>query len=141
MRKLRAAGYRQPIMGGDSYDNPELFEAAAADRRRCVLHDPRRLRPRAQHGGHAQVHQLVPLGLRPRPENAFAGLGFDAVNLVAHAILRAKSADPKAIRDALPETRGFHGVTGDLSYARRQPRPAQGGDGHRGREPGRGWPR
>jgi len=28
VRKLRAAGYRQPIMGGDSYDSPELIEAA-----------------------------------------------------------------------------------------------------------------
>src|SRR5665647_2939081 len=51
------------------------------------------------------------------PENAFPGLGFDAINLVAKAILRAKSADPRKVRDALLETRGFAGVSGSLSYA------------------------
>ncbi|HEY5387923.1 MAG TPA: ABC transporter substrate-binding protein, partial [Thermoleophilia bacterium] len=53
------------------------------------------------------------------PENAFAGLGFDAVDLVANAIRRAKSADPQKVRDALRETRDFAGVTGVLSYTAR----------------------
>ncbi len=35
------------------------------------------------------------------PENAFAGLGYDTVKLIADAIKRAGSADPKAIREAL----------------------------------------
>ena len=44
--------------------------------------------------------------------------GFDAVNLVANAITRAKSANPRLVRNALAETRGFDGVSGGLSYAR-----------------------
>ncbi len=52
------------------------------------------------------------------PENAFAALGYDALRLVADAITRAGSADPKAIRDALAATRGFKGVTGEISYTR-----------------------
>jgi len=116
VRKLRAAGYTQPIMGGDSYDSPELIAAAR------------------ETGGGVNFTTHAAFGLphstsamrdftawyrsaygRP-PENAFAGLGFDAVNLVADAILRAKSADPTKVRDALLETRGFSGVTGGLSY-------------------------
>ena len=116
VRELRAAGYRQPIMGGDSFDSAELIKAAR------------------QTGGGVYFTTHAAFGLAhstPRcagsrrciapptggpPENAFAGLGFDAVNLVARAITRAKSADPKAVRDALEETRGSAGVTGGLSY-------------------------
>ena len=116
VRKLRAAGYRQPIMGGDSYDSPELIKAARKT------------------GGSVYFTTHAAFGLarstsamrrftgwyssaygRP-PENAFAGLGFDAINLVATAILRAKSADPRKVRDALLETRRFDGVSGGLSY-------------------------
>jgi branched-chain amino acid transport system substrate-binding protein len=123
VRKLRAAGYRQPIIGGDSYDSPALVKAAR------------------QTGGDVYFTTHAALGLahstltmreftlwfrsaygRP-PENAFAGLGFDAVNLVAQAILRAKSADPAKVRDALLETRGFAGVTGGLSYVGGDPVP------------------
>ena len=34
------------------------------------------------------------------PENAFAALGYDTLGLIADAIKRAGSEDPKAIRDA-----------------------------------------
>jgi branched-chain amino acid transport system substrate-binding protein len=50
------------------------------------------------------------------PENAFAGLGYDTVKLVAAAVTHAKSDDPKAIREALQETKNLHGVTGVISY-------------------------
>ena len=116
VRKLRAAGYRQPIMGGDSYDNPALIEAA---RKTGGVYF-------TTHAAFGLAHSTIAMRQfttwyrsaygRP-PENAFAGLGFDAVNLVATAILRAKSADPGKVRDALLETRGFDGVSGGLSYA------------------------
>ena len=117
VRKLRAAGYRQPIMGGDSYDNPELIETARKTGGGVYF---------TTHAAFGLAHSTAAMRKftawyrsaygRP-PENAFAGLGFDAVNLVAEAILRADSAAPKKVRDALLETRGFGGVTGDQSYA------------------------
>ena len=117
VRKLRAAGYRQPIMGGDSYDNPQLIKAARRTGGGVYF---------TTHAALGLAHSTVAMREfaslyqsaygRP-PENAFAGLGFDAVNLVARAIRRAKSADPRKVRDALLKTRGFAGVTGILSYA------------------------
>lgn len=117
VRKLRAAGYRQPIMGGDSYDNPELIETARETGGGVYF---------TTHAAFGLAHSTIAMRQfttwyrsaygRP-PENAFAGLGFDAINLVAKAILRAKSADPRKVRDALLETRGFAGVSGSLSYA------------------------
>jgi hypothetical protein len=50
------------------------------------------------------------------PENAFAGLGYDTVKLLADAIKRAGSADPKAIRTALQATKDLPGVTGAITY-------------------------
>ena len=117
VRKLRAAGYRQPIIGGDSYDSPKLIQAARKTGGGVYF---------TTHAAFGLPHSSAQMRRfttwyrsaygRP-PENAFAGLGFDAVNLVARAILRAKSADPKKVRDALLETRGFDGVCGNLSYA------------------------
>ena len=52
------------------------------------------------------------------PENSFAPLGYDALNLLADAITRAGSDEPAKIRDALAETRGFQAVTGEISYTR-----------------------
>ena len=51
------------------------------------------------------------------PESSFAGLGYDAVNLLAAAIELAGSAKQKAVADALEATRDFQGVTGTLSFA------------------------
>ena len=50
------------------------------------------------------------------PQNAFAGLGYDAVGLVASAVKRADSVKPAKVRDALQATRHYPGVTGTLSY-------------------------
>lgn len=44
--------------------------------------------------------------------STFGGYAYDALMLVINAIERAKSADPKAIRDALEATNGLVGVTG-----------------------------
>ena len=50
------------------------------------------------------------------PENAFVGLAYDAVNLIADAITRAGSTDPTAIKDALKVTKDFPAVTGNITF-------------------------
>ena len=50
------------------------------------------------------------------PENAFAGLGYDTVKLVADTLKRAGSENLEAIREALQETKGLAGVTGAITY-------------------------
>ena len=116
VRGLRRAGYDQPIMGGDSFDSDALVHTAEAT------------------GGKVYFTTHVALGVssaslaarrfdasfeavygRP-PQNAFAGLGYDAVGLVAAAIRRAESVEPQAVRDAIQTTQRYRGVTGTLSY-------------------------
>ena len=57
------------------------------------------------------------------PENAFAGLGYDTVKLLADAITRAKSADPKKIKAALETTTNLPGVTGSITFTPGNPIP------------------
>ncbi len=51
------------------------------------------------------------------PVSAFGGYGWDAVQLIAQAIEKAQSAEPKAIRDALEQTTGFVGTSGIFSFS------------------------
>ena len=117
VRALRAAGYRQPVMGGDSFDSQGLVRAAEKTGGKVYF------TTHAGVGMSSASHAIRRFDAsfqaaygRP-PQNAFAGLGYDAVGLVASAIRRADSIDPAAIRDALQATRHFPGVTGTLSYA------------------------
>ena len=47
--------------------------------------------------------------------DAFAALGYDAVNLLADAIKRAGGTDPEKLRDAIANTKDFPGVTGKIT--------------------------
>jgi len=101
VRKLRAAGYRQPIMGSDTFDSYELVTAAQATGGNVWF---------TTHAALGLPHQTAPmrkfaeyyrLAYGRSPESSFAGLGFDAVNLVAQAITKAGSATPSAVHAAL----------------------------------------
>ena len=115
--KLRAAGFGQPIMGGDSFDQ-QLLISAAEDSGGGVYftthaalglpHSSRSMR---------RFSARYSAAYGRSPENAFAALGYDAVNLVAKAIRKAQSDDPAKVRDALLDMRAFNGVTGPTSYA------------------------
>jgi branched-chain amino acid transport system substrate-binding protein len=116
VKQVRDAGVMTPIMGGDGYDTPLLAEVAGAGSENVYF----------------TTHSLMDAGLgtdavkkfiaayqseyKNPPENAFAGLGYDTVKLLADAIKRAGSADPKAIRTALQATNNLAGVTGAITY-------------------------
>jgi branched-chain amino acid transport system substrate-binding protein len=117
VRQLRAMGARQPIMGGDSYDTDELVAMAEKTGGKVyyTTHAGVGMSSASRAVRRFDASYRAAYG-RP-PQNAFAALGYDAVGLVAAAIRRADSVKPKAVRDALLETRHFPGVTGTLSYA------------------------
>jgi len=116
VKQLRAAGVSKPIFGGDSYATPALLDAAGKSTGQTyftthVLIDPQLSNRVVNEFINAyQAKYGIP------PENAFAGLGYDAVELLADAITRAGSADPQAIRAALQNTRDLQGVTGSIAF-------------------------
>ncbi|MCP5451487.1 MAG: ABC transporter substrate-binding protein [Gammaproteobacteria bacterium] len=117
VQQLRDAGIKLPILSGDGFDIDLLT-----------------LLPKQEDGNgvyfatHAYLQSKRPEVVSfvkayreeygKAPENSFAALGYDAVNLLANAIERAGSTDSQAIAKALAETREFKAVTGDISFTR-----------------------
>ncbi len=117
VKQLRDAGVDQAVFGGDGYDTPLLLETAgeAANDVYFTTHalfDPTQATPLEK-----QFIDAYQARFGTPPESSFAGLGYDAVNLLAAAIELAGSAKQKAIPGALEATRGFPGVTGTISFA------------------------
>lgn len=108
---LRRAGIKSPVFGGDSFDSPELRREGMGT---IVFSTHALLDERASTTGEFIKTYRAEYGYPP--ENAFSALGYDTVNLLADAINRAGSGDPKAILEALENTSGFKGVTGEISY-------------------------
>jgi branched-chain amino acid transport system substrate-binding protein len=108
-RQAKSLGLQAPLLGGDGWDSPSLIEIGGE----------------ALEGSYFSNHYSVD---DPSPAiqkfvadyrakygetpDALAGLGYDAAQILFDAIKRAGSTDPKAIRDALAQTKDFAGVTG-----------------------------
>jgi branched-chain amino acid transport system substrate-binding protein len=108
---MRRAGIQSPVFGGDSLDSPELRREGMGT---IVFSTHALLDERSSVTGEFARAYRAKYGYPP--ENAFSALGYDTVNLLADAINRADSDDPKAILEALENTSGFKGVTGEISY-------------------------
>jgi branched-chain amino acid transport system substrate-binding protein len=112
-RQARRLGLTVPMMGGDGWESPELRNIAGKDivgsyySNHFAADKPS---PRAKQFialYQAKHNQAAP---------ALAALGYDATLVIIDAIRRAKSAEPKALRDALAATKGLDAVTGKLTF-------------------------
>jgi branched-chain amino acid transport system substrate-binding protein len=116
VRRLRAAGYDQPILGGDSFDSSSLIAAASSSGGGVYYTTHAAVGMDSASPAVRRFDASFQAAYGRPPQNAFACLGYDAVDLVAAAVQQADSVKPAKIRDALQATRGFSGVTGMLSY-------------------------
>ncbi|UUP19743.1 ABC transporter substrate-binding protein [Nitratireductor thuwali] len=117
VKQIREQGITMPIVSGDGFDTELVSTVPGPELADDVYFSTHTYRA----DDREEVKKFIEdykaeYGIEP--ENAFAPLGYDAMMLVADAIRRAGSAEPADIRDALAETRGFKGVTGEISYTR-----------------------
>jgi branched-chain amino acid transport system substrate-binding protein len=113
--QFRQAGIARPIIGGDSYDTVSLLQLG--DLADDVYYSTHALL--VADSPDANVRHFVAdyqAAYGHVPENAFAGLGYDTVMLLADIIRRAGSATRQAILATLPMTTDFGGVTGSITY-------------------------
>ncbi len=111
-KQAKELGIKAPLLGGDGWDSPKLFElgGAALDGNYMVNHystdDPS---PAVQKfvAAYKAKYSTVP--------DAIAALGYDAMNVLADSIKRAGTTDSAKLRDAIAATKGFAGVTGSIS--------------------------
>ena len=116
VKQFRDAGVKKPIMGGDGYDTPLLIQVAGAGAENVYFTTHSLMDPDLGTDAVKKFIAAYQAEYKTPPENAFAGLGYDTVKLIADAIKRANSADPKAIRQALQGTKDLAGVTGAITY-------------------------
>lgn len=111
-RQARELGITVPLLGGDGWDSPRLFEIGGDALNGCYLtnhystDDPN---PAIQKfvGDYRKRWGGAP--------DALAALGYDAARILADAFTRAGSTDGAKVRDALAATKDFPGVTGKIS--------------------------
>jgi branched-chain amino acid transport system substrate-binding protein len=112
-KQARDKGLTAPLIGGDGWDSPTLYQigGAALDGSYFTDHyssyDPD---PRVQKfvNDFQKRYGVVP--------DALAATGYDAALIMFDAIKRAGSLDGTAIRDALAATKNFPGVTGSVTF-------------------------
>lgn len=118
IEQLRRSGIKTPILSGDGFDAdlPKLLSKPDyADGIYYTTH--------VYFGSDKKVVRDFVKAYEKEygagPENSFAALGFDSINLLADAIKRAGSVEGPALAKALRETKDYEGVTGLISLARR----------------------
>jgi branched-chain amino acid transport system substrate-binding protein len=112
-RQARQLEMTAPLVGGDGWDSPRLFEIGgpALEGSYFSSHysadDPN---PRVQKfvEDYRRLFTSTP--------DAFAATAYDAARIMIDAVARATSLERAAIRDALAQTKDFQGVTGVVTF-------------------------
>ena len=112
-KQARLAGLNQPLLGGDGWDAPELWQLGGDSLNGSFItthysaDDPSPPIQKFVHEYKQRYGNLQP--------DAHAALAYDAMRVLADAITRAHSTDPAKLREALAQTKDFLGMTGVIS--------------------------
>lgn len=112
-KQARMIGLAQPLLGGDGWDAPELWQLGGDALNGAYISTHYSVDDPAP-----AIQQFVDL-YKKRYGNllpdAHAALAYDAARLLFVAIARTGSTDGDKLRDALAQTKNFNGVTGVIS--------------------------
>lgn len=112
-KQARMIGLTQPLLGGDGWDAPELWQLGgdalngAYISTHYSIDDPSPAIQKFVQAYKQRYGNLLP--------DSHAALAYDAARLLADAIARAGTTESSKLRDALAQTKDFHGVTGIIS--------------------------
>jgi branched-chain amino acid transport system substrate-binding protein len=126
LKQFRESGIDGPIVGGDGYDTPLLLEVAG-DAANNVYFTTHALMD--SDSGSPAVKKFMAAYKAEYghdPEDAFAALGYDTMELIVDAVKRAGSNDGHAIAQAIESTQNFPGITGELNYSSTEHVPRKG---------------
>lgn len=116
IREIRSAGITAPIMGGDSYDDPELPKSLG-DRFGDDIYYATHSYLSGEAG--SQVAEFLEAYQKEHgkePDTAMVTTGYDAVMVLADAMKRAGSTDGAAVAKAM-ENNEFSLLTGKLTWS------------------------
>lgn len=113
IKQGRQLGLKQPFLGGDGWESPDLAKVAGA---KAVegSYFSNHYAPDTQDSAAKAFIEAFKARYNETPD-AMAALGYDAFNVMIDAMSRAKSLSKDDIRAALAETKDFGGVTGKIT--------------------------
>jgi branched-chain amino acid transport system substrate-binding protein len=113
LRDARAAGLRVPMFGAAGLDSPDLIRLGGASAEGTVVFSLFNIGdPRPEVAAFAERFRNK-FGFFP---DSTAAQGYDAVQLLVHAMRQAHSTVPNRIAAALRATRNWPGVAGKITY-------------------------
>ena len=111
VKQARELGMKMPFMGGDGWDDPQLFNIGGAEALNNTFYVDHVATDDPALATFVKDYKAK-FNLEP---NAMAALGYDAANLLVKAIEDAKGTDPEKLRLALEGMKGFKGVGGEIT--------------------------
>lgn len=116
VRELRAAGFEQPLMGGDAMDTADFYPAVGADLGNNIFISTHSFLGDEVSPEMAEFLDLYEAEYGKAPETAFVVMGWDTVNIIAQAIERAGTTEGAALAKAMEELE-FELLSGNLDWA------------------------
>jgi branched-chain amino acid transport system substrate-binding protein len=112
-KQARDLGIAAPLLGGDGWESAKLFEIGGEAINGSFYSNHYYPGDQSPAVKNFVAKYKARFGSAP---DSMAALGYDAMKLLAAAITRAGSPDGEAIRRALAETKGWSGVTGQMTF-------------------------
>lgn len=114
IKQARQIGIKQPILGGDGWESPDLAKVAGKAALENTYFSNHYARDTKDGAAQAFIENFKKRYDGEIPD-AMAALGYDAFNVMMDAAKRAKAVTREDIRAALAQTKDFVGVTGKIS--------------------------
>jgi branched-chain amino acid transport system substrate-binding protein len=111
-RQVRELGMKVPLMGGDGWDSAKLYEIAGGALDGSFF---------SNHYTHENPDPVIQEFVKKFKDaygetpDALAAMGYDAATVAIHALDNAKEFTGPAVRDAIEQTKGVRGVTGEIT--------------------------
>jgi len=113
MKEARKQGLKASMFGGDGLFSPKFIELggpAVEGSMSALGFSPEQASPVT-----AKFVEAFKKKFSGAEPGLFDAQGYDAIMLLADAMKRSNSADPKVFKDALAKTKGFEGVSGTIT--------------------------
>ena len=117
IKELRAEGFTQPIIGGDSFDSKDLLHNLDKKNNNNIFYTTHAFLDNSNKDPDIQKFiKAYQEKFHQFPTTSFAALGYDTVELLTAAVRKSHSTDPEKIRQALKSMKNWDGVTGNITF-------------------------
>jgi branched-chain amino acid transport system substrate-binding protein len=111
-KQAKEVGLKADLLGGDGWDSEKLTEIGGPAIYGAYF---------SSHYSHEDQNPVVQAFVKnyqaryKRVPNSLAAMGYDAAKVAIDALKRTQELTPKAVRDAIAQTKDFAGVTGTIT--------------------------